>query len=463
MTQTHLQSTLLPKTLQKTARGNAGFEIAQAALPPRVALLVADETRKADRLAAFVVLGIAGFLGLLYLLSPKALDGAMTEVRPVPMAVTLFVLASLFRLWLVRNESMSRLAVFAFIVIDFALFYGLIFSFHLQYEQPPAFYLKAPTFLFVFLLIAVRALRLEPWSVVAAGGVAALGWAAMASYATMHASGLGVTRDFVTYMTSNAILVGAEIEKIVAILLVTLVLMLAIRRARRQLVAAARGRTAQEDLSRFFPPEVASRIASGEERLEPGQGDLRRAGVLVVDLRGFTDFAAAHPPEAVMGFLVAYQHRMSAIVSAHGGAIDKFLGDGILATFGCTRPTASPAADALRAACAIADDAGEFLASQGPITPRGIGAAVSAGELLFGTVGDEDRLEFTVIGEPVNLASKLEANNRALGAAVSVDGETWATAMREGFADPGTFRLASAASVPGCNAPLDVKYRPVGQ
>lgn len=460
MTATHSQPMFLPKPVSATATGVV-TQASPAALPARVARLVAEETRTADRLAALVVLGIAGFLGLLYLLSPKALDGAMTEVRPVPMVVILFVLASLFRLWLVRNESMSRVAVFAFIVVDFALFYGLIFSFHLQYEQPAAFYLKAPTFLFVFLLIAVRALRLEPWSVAAAGLVAALGWAMMAAYAAMQAHGFGITRDFVTYMTSNAILVGAEIEKIVAILLVTLVLMLAIRRARRQLVAAARGRTAQEDLSRFFPPEIASRIASGEERLEPGQGDVRCAGILVVDLRGFTDFAASHPPEAVMRFLVAYQHRIGAIVATHGGAIDKFLGDGILATFGCTRPTPSPASDALRAACAIADDAAIFLASQNPVAPRGIGAAVSAGDLLFGTVGDEDRLEFTVIGEPVNLASKLEANNRALGAMISVDGATWTRALREGFVDPGGFGLATAVHVPGCPAPLDVHYRRV--
>lgn len=164
-----------------------------------------------------------------------------------------------------------------------------------------------------------------------------------------------------------------------------------------------------------------------------------------------------------MGFLIAYQHRMGTIVAAHGGAIDKFLGDGILATFGCTRPTDTPAADALRAACAIAEDAPEFLASQGTATPRGVGAAVSAGNLLFGTVGDEDRLEFTVIGEPVNLASKLEANNRALGASVSIDGETWASALREGFADPGGFTLVMAAEVPGCPAPLDIHYRPAAQ
>lgn len=428
-------------------------------LPARVEAMIAAETRRADILAAGVGLGMAGFLGLLYLVSPKALDG-MSEFRPVPVAVMLFLAASALRLVIVRRGGLTPVRSLAFTVLDFTLLYGLIWSFHLQYHQPPAFYLKAPTFLLVFLFIAARALRLEPWSVVGAGVVAAIGWIGMAAYAVVATPGMPVTRDFVTYLTSNSILIGAEVEKVLAIALVTTVLTLAIRRARRQLVAAARGRTAQEDLSRFFPPEVAARIASGEEVLVPGRGELRRAGVLVCDLRGFTAFAARHEPDAVMRLLVDYQRRVGAILAAHGGAIDKFLGDGILATFGCARPTASPAADALAAGLAIAAEGPAVIAAAGLSDgPTGIGVAVTAGEVLFGTVGDADRLEFTVIGEAVNLAAKLEGHNKALGTVLVTDAATHRQALSEGFPADVVFSEARAASVPGCAGPIDLLYR----
>lgn len=428
-------------------------------LPPRVQRLVAAETRRADILAAWVVLSITGFLGLLYLVSPKALDALMSEIRPVPIVVGLFIVASGVRLMLARAGKTGHGVAFAFILVDFGLFYGLIWSFHLQYHQPATFYLKAPTFLFVFLFIAVRALRLEPWSVVAAGLTAAVGWAAMALYAGLATPGMPVTRDFITYLTSNVILIGAEVEKIVAILLVTLVLTLAIRRARRQLVAAAQGRTAQEDLSRFFPPEVAARIASGEEQLTPGRGESKHAAVLVCDMRGFTAFASSQPPERVMGVLVEYQHRIGAIISAHGGAIDKFLGDGILATFGCTRTSETSAADALRAGLAVADEGVQFIASLNGAGPSGIGVAVTAGNVLFGTVGDEERLEFTVIGEPVNLATKLEKHNKRLGAVLITDGATFDLAVTQGFDADQALTRANQQSIEGSTEPLDLVYK----
>jgi adenylate cyclase len=428
-------------------------------LPPRVARLVAAETRKADVLAAWVVLTITGFLGILYLVSPKALGALMNEIKPVPIVVALFIIASLVRLWMARAGYTKRRVTFAFILIDFSLFYGLIWSFHLQYHQPATFYLKAPTFLFVFLFIAVRALRLEPWSVVAAGLTAAVGWAGMAAYAALSTPGMPVTRDFVTYLTSNMILVGAEVEKIVAILLVTLVLTLAIRRARRQLLAAAQGRTAQEDLSRFFPPEVAARIASGEEQLTPGRGESKHAAVLVCDLRGFTAFAATHPPADVMRVLVDYQRRIGAIIASHGGAIDKFLGDGILATFGCARPSETVEADAMRAGLAVADEGARFIASLNGMGPTGIGVAVTAGNVLFGTVGDAERLEFTVIGEPVNLATKLEKHNKRLGAAFSTDGDTYAQALLQGFDTQTLLARADNQSVEGSATQLNLVYK----
>jgi adenylate cyclase len=294
----------------------------------------------------------------------------------------------------------------------------------------------------VFLLIAVRALRFEPVAVLMSGLTAALGWAVMATYALRNTPAPTVTRDFIAYMTDNLVLVGAEVEKIVAILLVTGVLTLAIVRGRRQVVLAASETTARDDLSRFFAPEIAARITGNDEVLRPGYGEVRRGAILISDIRDFTSLAGRRPAGEVMALLVEYQRRVSRVVAEHGGAIDKFLGDGILATFGCARPSARPAADALRTLIALIQTS-EDLARE-VATTRGeslaFGFAVTCGDILCGTVGEESRLEFTVIGDTVNRAAKLEKANKILGTVALAELGLLDAAAREGFARDGLAR-----------------------
>ena len=404
-------------------------------LSPRVQVLLDAELRRADILGAGVGLFIALFLGMLYLVSPKALDAA-TGFRPVPWVVALFLALSLLRLRLAWRAPLTGLAQTTFILTDVGLLYVLIWSFHIQYAQPPAFYLKAPTFLFVFLLIAVRALRFEPLAVMTTGLTAAAGWALMTIYAI--SSGGAITRDFIDYLTSNAVLVGAEVEKIIAILLVTAVLMLALLIGRRALVMAARGTTERNDLARFFAPEVAARITAEDQLLRPGFGEVRSGAVLVSDIRGFTALVARRQPSEVVGLLVAYQRRMTPVIRRHNGMVDKFLGDGILATFGCTSHSHRPAADAVAALVDLCREADAFSrdAAERFGEPVRLGFAVVSGEVLCGTVGDGDRLEFTVVGDAVNQAVKLEKANKTFGTLALVDVATLEAAREQGFPVP---------------------------
>jgi adenylate cyclase len=415
-------------------RGSRSLARHLRGLPPRIQALVDAELQRADILGAWVVFVVAAFLGSLYLAAPKALD-SMGTLYTVPAIVGFILLLSLVRLRMAYRAPLGRTAQIVFIVADFGLLFTLIWSFHLHYHQPAAFYLKAPTFLFVFLLIAVRALRFEPLAVLISGLTAATGWIVMTVYALRHTPPPTVTRDFVDYMTNNVVLIGAEVEKIVAILLVTGVLTLAIVRGRRQVVLAASETMARDDLSRFFAPEIAARITHDDELLRPGYGEVRRGAILVCDIRGFTGLAARLPAGDVMALLVDYQRRMSGVIARHGGAIDKFLGDGILATFGCARPSATPAADALRTVLALLREGEDF--SRTMRKARGqaldLGFAVTSGDVLCGTVGEQSRLEFTVIGDTVNLAAKLEKVNKTLGTAALADGLVVETAAREGF------------------------------
>lgn len=200
------------------------------------------------------------------------------------------------------------------------------------------------------IFIALRALRFEVRFVIAAGISAAAGWMALVGYAAYAAGGVEVvTRDYVRYMTSNSILVGAELDMVITILTVTAILALAIFRARKLMVKAVAEGAAADELARFFAPEIARRIVDAKHRIHAGQGQHRQAAILSCDIRGFTRLARHVEPDALICLLADYQALVVPIVHRHGGSIDKFLGDGILATFGAAVPSHTYAADALRA------------------------------------------------------------------------------------------------------------------
>ncbi len=431
----------------------------EAAPPARVARLIAAREIESERLIAGAQLLIGCIWSALYALAPKTFT-AEQPFAPVPVALGLYIGFSMLRLILLRRDFAPAWFVALSVFFDMSLLMGLIWSFHLQYGQPAAFYLKAPTLLYVFIFVALRALRFSAGYVLLAGGSAALGWLVLLNYALISstAPGMGITDDYVLYMTSAMVLIGAEFDKIITILLTTAILALALMRARRLLVASVAEEVAHRDLERFFAPEIADRITAAEAPIRPGRGELREAAVLVTDVRGFTHLAMSSDPDALMVLLAEYQHRMVGVIQAHGGSIDKFLGDGILATFGAVWPSPTASADALRAVDALvreADDWARARQAQG-LAPLAIGFAVAAGPVVFGAVGEESRLEFTVIGEPVNLAAKLEKQNKQESATALTTAATLARAQAEGYRPERPPEPRPGRAVEGLGEPVDL-------
>jgi adenylate cyclase len=192
--------------------------------------------------------------------------------------------------------------------------------------------------------------------------------------------------------------------------------------ARRTVLTAARLEQATGQLSRYFSPEVAERVATADpDFLRPG-GSRRFVAVLVSDIAGFTGLTERLGPDATLRLLADYQKRMTAVIFGNGGSVDKYVGDGILATFGATGTASSPCARAVRAADgmmqALAAINADRAAAGEPAIRHRIG--VHAGEAMVGNVGTEDRLEFTVIGDVVNLAHRIEQACKITGDAVLV-------------------------------------------
>lgn len=430
-------------------------------LPGRVPAPVLDAIRRTQDASEIIVslvqaAAIVTF-AVLYTLAPKAFP-ADVPFEPVPFALAVYAAFTGLRLWLAVQRRLGPGFLTASVLVDVTVLYLTIWSFHLQYQQPPALYLKAPTLMYVFILIALRTLRFEPRYITLAGIAGAAGWLVLLGYALFDRESAGITRSFADYATSYRILLGAEFDRIVSILMVTAVLALSVHRARKLLVQAALEHRTARELSRFFSPEVAGRIADTDLPPEPGQAELRDAAILFVDLRGFTQLTESLAPRQVMRLLSEYQALVVAAVHGCGGSIDKFTGDGVLASFGATRPTPTYARQALLAVEEILGRWREWRAVRrraGEDVP-GIGMAVTVGRVMFGTVGDRERLEYTVIGEPVNRAAKLEKHCKVEGVEALATRGTLALAEAQGYAGMRHWRPLAARRIEGLPEPVDL-------
>jgi adenylate cyclase len=189
-----------------------------------------------------------------------------------------------------------------------------------------------------------------------------------------------------------------------------------------------------------------------------GAGEARDAAVLYVDVRNFTLLAQKLPPDAVMQILAEFQACLVPVIRRHGGVVDKFLGDGIMATFGAAVPSETYAADALRAMDDLMDEARRWSigAQEGGGVPLQVNGGVAAGRIIFGAVGDRSRLEYTVIGDAANLSAKLVKHNKALGSEALTTGDMYGLALAQGYQPPGDRTTVPASAVAGVADPIDV-------
>jgi adenylate cyclase len=444
------------------AAGTGGDSYAD--LPARVREAIRHQQDQSEILIGWIQLAVVIVFGFLYSVSPKTFTMDLrvsmgVGVEPVPWAIGIYLVFTVIRLALAYRRHLPGWLLSLSVVIDLAVLYGLMYSFHLQYDQPASFVLKEPTLLYIFVFIALRALRFEARYVILTGVVAALGWVGMVLYVITDERGNPmITHNYVVYLTSNSVLIGAEVEKIASILTVTAIIALALARARALLVRAVAEGTAARELSRFFAPEVAREITHAAQTVSAGHGVVREAAIVNIDVRGFTRLAADMPADDLIALLHDYQSRLVPIIQRHGGTIDKFLGDGIMATFGAVQPSDRYAADALAAIDAVmaAVDAWTAERASRGLPALRVGAAVATGRIVFGAVGDETRLEYTVIGDAVNLSAKLEKHTKAEGVRALASIDAYKLALAQGHVPPDACEVRHACRVAGVTDPLDL-------
>ncbi|KAA1417749.1 HAMP domain-containing protein [Nocardioides humilatus] len=208
----------------------------------------------------------------------------------------------------------------------------------------------------------------------------------------------------------------------------------------------ARGLEEREQMRAAFgtyvDKEVAALILSGQF---PDEGVEVDVSIMFCDVRGFTSYAERAPAPEVVATLNTLFSTMVPVIDEHGGHVDKFIGDGLLAVFGAPEPYLDHADRAVAAALAIVE------ATERAGTGLSVAVGVNSGRVVAGSIGGAGRLNFSVIGDAVNVAARVEAATRETGDDVLITGATVAMLQRE-------VPLVSRGSMPlkGKSEPLEV-------
>ncbi len=358
------------------------------------------------------------------------------------------------------GRSLPELAMILFDIV-LLIFLAVVPNPFASVAAPTAFGFRWGTFQYLYLVLALATLAYS-WRTVWTVGLTAAGLWLLAVLAVdlfgaeypvadeaarLVAETLGNT-DVLGFVNLNAVQWTLRVQEALVFVIVAGALTLKGWRSNQLLLRQARLAAERENLSRYFAPTIVDRLArASSDALAPKSQEI---AVMFVDLVGFTEYAETHGETEVLAFLKRYYAVIETIVFDHGGTLDKYLGDGVMATFGTPVPEPGDAANAVRAARAV------VVAVDALRAGLRVSVGVHFGRATVGDVGPSRRLEFAVVGDTVNVASRLEAATRQVGARVVIS-EALAARVR---AEAGDVALAGFTACPGLalrgrSAPVD--------
>lgn len=329
------------------------------------------------------------------------------------------------------------------------------------HDWPTAIQFRFGNFIYFFVILAAGTLGYN-WRTVFAMGtwtvglwtvgiLCALGWSnAQPELSAAVTSALGNDVRLAQLIDPNAIDFGIRIQEAVVFMIVAATLAMTVRRSNQLLIRHAATERERANLARYFSPNVVQELTQHDAPLREVR--TQDVAVMFVDIVGFTAFADGRKPEDVIATLREFHELMEAHVFDHDGTLDKYLGDGLMATFGTPFAGPADASNALKCAFAMlssVDALNRKRAADGqPAIRASIG--LSFGTVVLGDIG-ANRLEYAVIGDTVNLASRLEASTRRVGTALLASDSLIARVEAEGAGE--TVRAAGLVPQP----PLDIR------
>ncbi len=329
----------------------------------------------------------------------------------------------------------SRRPVPAGLVLGFVLANSVLLTVTLLVPNPfvPALTpvqmaLRPPKFLFFLLLVAWASFTLSPRMVIGTALIVVATWSLGVGVIlirpdTLLGFGLpeGATpgESVARFLDPRFVDTAAWACSVFTACLIAGILAVVVGRMQRLVYAQARLERARANLARHVSANLVEDLAAVDEPFGPVR--TQEVAVLFVDIVGFTALCERMSPEGVMAMLRGFHGRMADCVFAHGGTLDKFIGDSVMATFGTPSPGPHDAASALacaRAMLATLDDWNIERAGRSE-PPLRAGIGLHFGPVVLGEIGDERRVEFAVLGDTVNTASRLEGLTRELGASLA--------------------------------------------
>jgi len=219
----------------------------------------------------------------------------------------------------------------------------------------------------------------------------------------------------------------AALGRLAIVGLVTFALSIAVMRARRTLTRSLTEAHLRANLSRYFSPQLVDEIANAGDApsFRP-----QSAAILFADLRGFTGLAENVAADKVAYFPNDYRRRISEPITKHHGTIDKFIGDGVMAIFGVPQPRANDARNAVLGGLAVVSAIEQWSAERvaNGLPPLRVGVGVHYGDVIAGPLRDAQRLEYTAIGDTVNIAARIERLTADLGESLLISADVLASA-----------------------------------
>lgn len=368
----------------------------------RQAEIESETTSAAVRFVLFLVLA-----ALVFSVAETGRSGQGAE-----LAVSLYGLGSVAGFILAWRRIVHPVLPYLLVTFDVVLVVTQVLLLTRLMEMRPTSAFSLPAASLIFIVLIHASMRYRPWLVVYAAaifvasvevGMRSLGpdpAPAMHGMPSMSHDGMA---GLLNYQLLPIVLIG----------LAAFILFVIGRRTRRLLVTSLEQMTRTTRLARYFSPNLAARLAEADDDRALA-GRRLPVAVLFVDIRGFTAIGETLSPEELGAFLSDYRNRLTGPVFSHGGTVDKFIGDAIMAVFGSPIQRDDDARRALSCAIAILDAAAQWseerrTAGQPPV---GIGIGAHYGEVFAGALGNEQLLEYTVIGDTVNVAERLERLSR---------------------------------------------------
>ncbi len=349
-----------------------------------------------------------------------------------------------WRVGRVGRSKAELLLLFADLALmTFALVFPNPFS---TSDWPPEMVYRFGNFIYFFVILGAGTLAYSWRTIVAIGTWTAAMWLIAAglvwwlstpnlALGEAAKAAFGNDPSLLQILDPNSINFDGRVQEVVVFLIVACTLALTVRRFNRLLLGNAALERERENLSRYFSPTMVDELSRNDDPLK--QIRTHNVAVVFVDIVGFTEYAADRHPEEVIQTLRGFHGRMEQEVFRHNGTLDKYLGDGLMATFGTPVAAEEDATQALRCVRAMMASLAKWNAERAAAGEPEIRGSFGLhfGPVVLGDIG-ANRLEFAVIGNTVNVASRMEAITRTLGAELVVSEDLYEKVQRESEAGP---------------------------